>query len=71
MNKEDIHMASKGRSLLLQYSRCSAYMAGGPYAGFFEGGFEMERKITKNELSLQVHQLSRGGVWGPVKGPMS
>ena len=26
----------------------------GPYAGFSEGGFEMENLVTENELSLQV-----------------
>ena len=26
----------------------------GPYAGFSEGGFEMENLLTQNKLSLQV-----------------
>ena len=26
----------------------------GPYAGFSEGGFEMENLVTENKLSLQV-----------------
>ena len=41
----------------------------GPYAGFSEGGFEMENLVTENELSLQVDPSWRRGVWARLRAP--
>ena len=49
--------------------RITTTISTGPYARLSEGGFEMERKVTKNELSLQVHHESRRGVWARLRAP--
>ena len=45
-------METRGRYEVIQQG-CYEWRPG-PYAGFSEGGFEMENLVTENELSLQV-----------------